>query len=77
MRTRTYNIVLIFQMADNIAHPSILAIIGNIGMVLVFTFIGPLPFVKFQTINGLVPNVIHDSLELNNDQDYLHKVTRV
>ena len=35
------------------------------------------PFVKFQRINGLVPSVIHESLELNNDQRYLHKVIRV
>ena len=41
-------------MADNIEHPAILAIFGNIGMVFVFTFIGPLPFVPVQTTVALV-----------------------
>ena len=38
-----------FQITDRVAYPTILSIFGNVGLVLAFTFIGPLPFISIET----------------------------
>ena len=43
-----------FQLADIISYPTILSILGNVGLILAFTFIGPLPHIPINTSFTLV-----------------------
>ena len=37
-----------FQIIDRIPYPTILSIFGNVGLILAFTFIGPLPYIPYR-----------------------------
>jgi hypothetical protein len=46
------------QVCDKIKHPSVVSMVGNVGMIAAFVFVGPLPFVPLEPSVALIQSMM-------------------